>query len=69
MSIETLILSGGKCDLYFSKTLLAEDKANPTNKEVSGEVDKLAAIHIIESGGTKRFGDLAKDPMQQAHLG
>ena len=29
----------------------------------------MAAIHIIESGDAKRFGDLAKDLMQQAHLG
>ena len=48
---------------------MAADKANPTEKEVNNEVDKLAAIHIIESGGAKRFGDLVKDLMQHAHLG
>ena len=46
-----------------------EDKANLTEKEGNDEVDKLAATHIIESGDVKRFGDLAKDLMQQAHLG
>ena len=29
----------------------------------------LAAIHIIEWGDAKCFGDLAKDLMHQAHLG
>ena len=48
---------------------MAKDKENPTKKEVNYEVDKLAAIHIIESGDAKRFGDLKKDLTQQAHLG
>ena len=48
---------------------MAEDKANHTEKEVNDEVDKLAAIHIIESAEAKLFGDLVKDLMQQAHLG
>ena len=48
---------------------MAADKANPNYKEVNDEVENLEAIHIIESGDAKRFGDLAKDIMQQAHLG
>ena len=48
---------------------MAEYKHNPTEKEVNDEVDKLAAIHIIESSDIKRFSDLTKDLMQQAHLG
>ena len=68
-SIETLILAGRKGALCCSKTLMTEDKANPTEKEVNDEVDNLAAIHIIISGDAKRFDDLAKDLMQQAHLG
>ena len=47
---------------------MAADKANPTEKEVNDEVDKLAAIHIIELGDAKSFGDLAKDIMQHSHL-
>ena len=45
-----------------------EDKANTTEKEVNNEVDKLEAIHIIESGDAKRFSEIAKDIMHQAHL-
>ena len=67
--IETLTLSGGKGYLCYSKTIMDEDKENPTEKEVNNEVENLAAIHIIESGEYKRFVDLAKDLMQQANLG
>ena len=67
--IETLILSGGKGALCSSKTLMAEDKANHTEKEVNNEVDKLVAIHIIKPDDVKRFCELAKYLMQQAHLG
>ena len=48
---------------------MAADKANPTEKEVNNELYKLAAIHMIESGDAKRFGDLAMDLIQQSHLG
>ena len=48
---------------------MAEDKSNTTEKEVNDEVDKLSAIHIIKSGNAKHVGDLAKDLIQQAHLG
>ena len=68
-NIENLILARGKGALCCSKTLVASDKDNPTKKEVKYEVDKLAEIHIIESGDAKRFSDLAKDLMHQAHLG
>ena len=68
-SIETLILSGGKGALWCIKTLVDDDKSNPTEKEVNYEVDKLKTIHIIESGKAKRFDALAKYLMQQAHLG
>ena len=68
MIIDNLILDGRKGALCCSKTIVAEDKANPTEKEVNNKVDKLSSIHIIESGDAKRFGDLAKDIMQQAHL-
>ena len=67
--IETLILAGRKGAPYWSKTLVAEDKANPNDNEINDEVDKLAAVHIIESGDAKRFVDLAKDLIQQTHLG
>ena len=48
---------------------MASDKAKPNKKEVNDEVEKLAAIHIIESGDVKRFGDLVKYFMQQENLG
>ena len=48
---------------------MVEEKANPTKKELNDDVEKLAAIRIIESGYAKLFGDLAKDLVQQAHLG
>ena len=48
---------------------MASDKAKPNEKEVNDEVEKLAAIHIIEPGDAKSFGKLAKDIIQQAHLG
>ena len=51
------------------KTVVSAYKANTTEKEGNDEVEKLAAIHIIESGDAKIFGDLAKDIMQKAHLG
>ena len=69
MSIDTLIISGRKGALCYSKTLVADDTANPTENKVDDEVDKLEDIHIIKSGEAKRFGDLAKDLMYQAHLG
>ena len=47
---------------------MAENKANTTKKEVNDEVYKLAAIHIIKSGDSKRFGNLADDLMHQANL-
>ena len=68
-SIGTLILAGRKGALCYSKNIVAEDKANPNEKEVNNEVYKLAAIHIIKSGDAKRFGELAKDIIQQANLG
>ena len=37
-------------------------------KREKNEVENLADIHMIESGDTKRFGDIAKDLTQQAHL-
>ena len=46
-----------------------EEKSNPTEKELNKEIDKLAVIRIIESGGVKIFGDLVKDIMHQANLG
>ena len=47
---------------------MAEDKVNPTEKEVKDEVDELEAIHIIESGDAKRFGEIAKDIMQDREV-
>ena len=68
-SIENLILAVRKGALCCSKTIVSADKANPTEKEVNDEVDKLSAIHIIESDEAKRFGYLKKYIMHQAHLG
>ena len=68
-SIDTLILASGNGALFCSKNIMAEDKANNSDKELNYEVDNLVAIHIIESGDAKLFGDLAKDLMQHAHLG
>ena len=50
------------------KLLWLKNKANTTDKEVNDKVDNLAAIHIIELGDAKSFGDLAKDIMQHSHL-
>ena len=47
---------------------MAEDKAITTEKEVNNKVDKLESTHIIKSGDSKRFGDIAKDLMHQADL-
>ena len=68
-SIENLILAVGKGALCCSKNLVDTDKDNPTEKYVNNEVDKLTAIHMIESGDAKNFGDLENDLMQQEHLG
>ena len=46
--IETLIISGRKRALCCSKTLMAEDKANTTEKEVKDKIDNLVTKHIIE---------------------
>ena len=43
---------------------MAEDKANPTEKEVNDEVYKFSDIHIIKSGEAKRFGGIVEDLIQ-----
>ena len=45
---ETLILSCGKGALFCSKILVAEEKANTTEKEVKDKIDNLVTKHIIE---------------------